>query len=157
MNISFIIQQMVTPNLDSNIYTDALPMPLGNSIFKFLMIDSEGNESDIVTCQYSCIPETNYDTEQAIFILKQNLAAQGKLFDPGFSGEQKIYAIDSAITKDGLVYYLIYEYSQSDNGYDKDRRYFCFSSFGCDHFQSVCIIRWICFILGILMDMYCVF
>ena len=105
-----------TPNLDSNIYTDAFPMPLGNSIFKFLMIDSEGNESDIVTCQYSCVPETNYDTEQAIFILKQNLAAQGKLFDPAFSGEQKIYAIDSAITKDGLVYYLIYEYSQSDNG-----------------------------------------
>ena len=27
-----------TPNLDSNIYTDAFPMPLGNSIFKFLMI-----------------------------------------------------------------------------------------------------------------------
>lgn len=105
-----------TPDLDSNIYTDAFPMPLGNSIFKFLMIDSEGNESDVVTCQYRCVPETNYDTEQAIFILKQNLAAQGKLLDPGFSGEQKIYAIDSAVTKDGAVYYLIFEYIQSENG-----------------------------------------
>lgn len=105
-----------TPDLDSNIYTDAFPMPLGNSVFKFLMIDSEGNESDVVTCQYRCVPETNYDTEQAIFILKQNLAAQGKLLDPGFSGEQKVYAIDCAITKDGAVYYLIYEYLQSENG-----------------------------------------
>lgn len=105
-----------TPDLDSYIYTDPFPMPLGNSIFKFLMIDSEGNESDVVTCQYRCVPETNYDTEQAVFILKQNLAAQGKLLDPGFSGEQKIYAIDSAVTKDGAVYYLIYEYIQSENG-----------------------------------------
>lgn len=105
-----------TPDLDSNIYTNAFPMPLGNSIFKFLMIDSEGNESDVVTCQYSCVPEVNYDTEQAIFILKQNLAAQGKLIDSGFSGEQKLYAIDSAVTKDGAVYYLIYEYLQSENG-----------------------------------------
>lgn len=105
-----------TPDLDSNIYTDAFPMPLGNSVFKFMMIDSEGNESDVVTCQYNCVPNTNYDTEQAIFILKQNLAAQGKLIDSGLSGEQKLYAIDSAVTKDEAVYYLIYEYLQSENG-----------------------------------------
>ncbi|MGN0248617.1 MAG: chitobiase/beta-hexosaminidase C-terminal domain-containing protein [Lachnospiraceae bacterium] len=105
-----------TPDLDSNIYTDAFPMPLGNSIFKFLMIDSEGNESDIVTCQYSCVPVCYYDTDQAIIILKQKLATLGKLSDPGLPGQEKIYAIDSAVTKDDVVYYLIYEYLQSETG-----------------------------------------
>lgn len=104
------------PDLDSNIYTDAFPMPLGNSTFKFLMIDSEGNESSIVTCKYECTPVANYDRDQAIFVLKQNLAARGESIDFDGSGNEIIYTADSAVTKDGKVYYLIYKYVKNNAG-----------------------------------------
>ena len=104
------------PDLDSNIYTDAFPMPLGNSTFKFLMIDSEGNESSIVTCKYECTPVANYDCDQAIFVLKQNLAARGESIDFDGSGNEIIYTADSAVTKDGKVYYLIYKYVKNNAG-----------------------------------------
>ena len=102
------------PDLDSNIYTDAFPMPLGNSTFKFLMIDSEGNESSIVTCKYECTPVANYDCDQAIFVLKQNLVARGENIDLDGSGNEIVYMADSAVAKDEKVYYLIYKYIKNN-------------------------------------------
>ena len=89
-------------------------MPLGNSTFKFLMIDSEGNESSIVTCKYECTPVANYDCDQAIFVLKQNLVARGESIDLDGSGNEIVYMADSAVAKDEKVYYLIYKYIKNN-------------------------------------------
>lgn len=105
------------PDLDSNIYTNAFPMPLGNSTFKFLMVDADGNESDIVTYKYSCNINSNYTIEQAIFILKQHLSDRGELLNVDGSLAPKEYVVDSAVAKDNVVYYLIYEYANNGNGF----------------------------------------
>lgn len=108
------------PTMDSDIYTTAFLMPLGSSTFKFLMVDSEGNESEIVTRNYNCVPNVLLSTEQACFILKQQLILRGEILDgngsmPGTT-ERKEYVCESAGTADGLVYYVIYEYLYNQSG-----------------------------------------
>lgn len=105
------------PTQDSNIYSAAFPMPLGHSEFRFMMVDSEGNESDVITRVYDCEPTVNYTPEQACIILKQNLIARGELLDINgkMNGTQdtREYICDSAVTSEQNVYYIIYEYSKS--------------------------------------------
>lgn len=105
------------PTQDSNIYSTAFPMPLGHSEFRFMMVDSEGNESDIITRVYDCEPVVNYTPDQACLILKQNLIARGELLDVNgrMNGTQdtREYICDSAVTSEQTVYYVIYEYSKS--------------------------------------------
>lgn len=108
------------PDLDSSIYSEPFPMPLGNSIYKFIMTNEEGNASDVLTYEYKCNPKLNLDIEQAIFSLKQNLTAHGEIFDYiGANPEDaihKTYQCDGMITKDEIVYYHITEYMKTESG-----------------------------------------
>lgn len=108
------------PTLDSNIYSTAFPMPLGHSEYKFLMIDAEGNQSEVISRTYDCNPVANYTTEQACMILKQNLIVRGEILDiygtMAGSEDKKEYICDSAIASDNVVYYIIYEYISSTSG-----------------------------------------
>ena len=108
------------PTLDSNIYSSSFTMPLGHSEYRFLMVDADGNESEVVSRSYDCNPETNYTTDQACLILKQNLIARGEILDingtMAGSEDRKEYLCDSAAEADGVVYYVIYEYLQNPSG-----------------------------------------
>lgn len=108
------------PTMDCNIYSTPFTMPLGHSEYRFLMVDAEGNESNIITRVYECNPASNYTTDQACTILKQNLIARGEILDingtmPG-SEDKKEYLCNSAIEADGIVYYVIYEYLRGTSG-----------------------------------------
>lgn len=109
-----------TPTLDSNIYSTAFTMPLGHSEYRFLMVDAEGNEGEIITRVYDCNPITNFTTEQACTILKQHLIARGEIQDingtMAGSSDIKEYLCDSAVEEDGVVYYVIYEYLRGSSG-----------------------------------------
>lgn len=108
------------PTMDSNIYSAPFPMPLGHSEFRFMLVDEEGNESDVVTRVYDCNPAANYTTDQANIILKQNLIARGEILDidgrMNETEDRKQYVCDSAMTSDDAVYYIIYEYIQGASG-----------------------------------------
>lgn len=108
------------PTLDSNIYSSAFTMPLGHSEYRFLMVDADGNESEIVSRSYDCNPSVNYTTEQACVILKQNLIVRGEILDingtVAGTEDKKEYVCDSAIEADGVVYYVIYEYLRNPSG-----------------------------------------
>ncbi len=108
------------PTMDSNIYSTAFLMPLGSSTFKFLMVDSEGNESEIITRNYNCMPNVIFSTEQACIMLKQQLIIRGEIMDVNGSmqgtTDRKEYVCENAGTADGLVYYVIYEYLCSSSG-----------------------------------------
>ncbi len=108
------------PTMDSDIYTTAFLMPLGNSTFKFLMVDSNGNESEIITCRYNCVPTTVYTTEQACIMLKQQLIVRGEILDVNGTmagtDDRKEYICENAATANGLVYYVIYEYIYNSSG-----------------------------------------
>lgn len=108
------------PTMDSEIYTTAFLMPLGSSTFKFLMVDSEGNESEIITRNYNCVPNVIFSTEQAVIMLKQQLIARGEILNvngdlPGTT-DRKEYLCEHAATADGQVYYVIYEYLYNGSG-----------------------------------------
>ena len=109
-----------TPTMDSNIYSQPFPMPLGHSEFCFMLVDEEGNESDVVKRVYDCNPAANFTTEQANIILKQNLIARGEIMDldgrMNGTQDRKQYVCDSAMTADDVVYYIIYEYIQGASG-----------------------------------------
>lgn len=108
------------PTLDCNIYSSPFMMPLGHSEYRFLMVDADGNESEIVSRSYDCNPVTNYTTDQACVILKQNLIARGEILDingtMAGSEDKKEYVCDSAMEADGVVYYVIYEYLRNPSG-----------------------------------------
>ncbi len=108
------------PTLDSNIYSTPFTMPLGHSEYRFLMVDADGNESEVVSRSYDCNPAANYTTEQAAVILKQNLIARGEILDingtMAGTEDRKEYVCDSAIESEGVVYYLIYEYIRGTSG-----------------------------------------
>ena len=95
-------------------------MPLGHSEFRFMLVDEEGNESDVVKRVYDCNPAANFTTEQAGVILKQHLIARGEILDldgrMNETEDRKQYVCDSAMTSDDAVYYIIYEYIQSASG-----------------------------------------
>ena len=108
------------PTMDSEIYTTALLMPLGNSTFQFLMVDSEGKESEIVTRDYNCVPDVIFTPEQAVVMLKQQLIARGEILtingDLVGTTDRKEYVCEHAATSDGQVYYVIYEYLYNSSG-----------------------------------------
>ncbi len=108
------------PTMDSSIYSTPFPMPLGHSEFRFMLVDEEGNESDVVKRVYDCNPAVNFTTEQACIILKQHLIARGEILDlegkMNGTEDTKQYVCDSAMTADDVVYYMIYEYIRSASG-----------------------------------------
>lgn len=108
------------PTLDSNIYSTPFTMPLGHSEYRFLMVDADGNESEVVSRSYDCNPVANFTTDQACVILKQNLIARGEILDingtMAGTEDKKEYVCDSAIESDGAVYYIIYEYIRGTSG-----------------------------------------
>lgn len=108
------------PTMDSSIYSAPFPMPLGHSEFRFMIVDAEGNESDVEKRVYDCNPAVNYTTEQAGIILKQHLIARGEILDlngkMNGTEDTKQYVCDSVMTADDTVYYMIYEYIQSTSG-----------------------------------------
>lgn len=108
------------PTMDSNIYSTPFFMPLGHSEYRFLMVDIEGNESDIVSRSYDCNPPSVFTTDQACLILKQNLIARGEILDingtMAGTEDKKEYVCSSAAEADGIVYYIIYEYIRGTSG-----------------------------------------
>lgn len=109
------------PTLDSTEYTAAIPMPLGHSEFRFIMLDeTNGLESEVVLRTYDCNPAANFTPDQACDILKQHLILRGEIIDMNgrMNGTEdtKQYVCNSALSADQAVYYIIYEYIQSNSG-----------------------------------------
>lgn len=108
------------PTMDSNIYSAPFFMPLGHSEYRFLMVDIEGNESEIVSRSYDCNPPSVFPADQACMILKQHLLARGEILDMegtmAGTDDKKEYVCNSAATADGVVYYIIYEYIRGTSG-----------------------------------------
>lgn len=102
------------PNRNSNPYLVPIPMPLGHSVFKFIMYDDDGVASHIATREYDLHIDTPLSTDAAIIILKQELIKNGSILNiqgnvPGMS-IVKDFGIKSAFKQDDQIFYLIVEY-----------------------------------------------
>ena len=102
------------PTRNSNPYLVPIPMPLGQSVFKFIMYDDDGIASHVATRTYDLQIDTALSTDAAIIILKQELIKNGSILNiqgnvPGISAV-KDFEIKSAFKQDDQIFYLITEY-----------------------------------------------
>lgn len=108
------------PNRNSNPYLVPIPMPLGHSIFKFIMYDDEGTASHVATREYDLQINTALSTDAAIIILKQELIKNGSILNiqgnmPGVASVKE-FEIKSAFKQDDQIFYLIVEYVVEPGG-----------------------------------------
>lgn len=66
----------------SNMYSGFLPMPLGDSNFKFVAIDEKGVSSEITVRNYHLELITNYTKEDAQSVVRRYLLDEGRIIDP---------------------------------------------------------------------------
>lgn len=102
------------PTRNSNPYLSPIPMPLGHSVFKFIMYNDEGVASHIAVREFDLQLSTHLSTDAALIILKQALIRSGSIMDMQghVMGETsyKDYELKSAFTENDQIFYLITEY-----------------------------------------------
>ena len=108
------------PTMDSTPYTGPIPMPMGNSQYKFIMYSEDGVASKITTREYQLTLQSQITIEESFNLLRQSLITKGELLDfaghiPGVAGT-KDYECTAAFTEQDQVFYLIVEYYVEPDG-----------------------------------------
>ncbi|MCR5418104.1 MAG: chitobiase/beta-hexosaminidase C-terminal domain-containing protein [Lachnospiraceae bacterium] len=108
------------PGLESKVYSKPIPMPLGESHYKFALFDEDGNGSESVEVSYQLAMQLELDTEQARNLLTQALIGNGSLISPQGDieggGGRRTYSADSVFIQSDGYYYLLVESFESDDG-----------------------------------------
>lgn len=109
------------PTKDSLKYTEAIPMPLGRSNFKFVTISDEGVSSEIVSRSFDFTLETDVTVSKAISNVVQALFDRKVLSDlQGHSHEiegKYIFKYNTIVKIQDLgYYYVLDEYIEEDSG-----------------------------------------
>lgn len=109
-----------TPTRNSNPYLVPIPMPLGESVFKFIMYNDDGIASNVTTKEYNLVLDTTLKPEVATVILKQALIVKGSILDMAGhlpeSTDTKEFELKSAFTENEQIFYLIVEYLVDTDG-----------------------------------------
>lgn len=108
------------PTQDSNVYSGPIPMPLGISHFKFIIISEAGVPSDVVERSYELRFNYNLTYQDAVNSMMNKLLELGIILD--LEGHIKdmegrnLYTCNSAFTFGNQVYYLIIEQYEDAQG-----------------------------------------
>lgn len=109
------------PTTDSTLYTAAISMPLGKSVYKFIAVSPEGVASDITIRTYKLTLNTEISTDMAVAKVIDALIKEDVLLDTqgslrGMSGHN-VYKYNAITRIDGSGdYYIIYEYYEDMTG-----------------------------------------
>lgn len=109
------------PTKDSLKYTDAIPMPLGRSNFKFVTISDEGVSSEIVSRSFEFTLETDVTVSKAVSNVVQALFDRKVLSDlQGHSHEidgKYVFKYNTIVEiRDLGYYYVLDEYIEKGDG-----------------------------------------
>ena len=107
------------PTMESEEYTEPIPMPMGTSNFKFIAYNEKGNPSEIVEREYVLAYDRRVTKEQAVQRLVSKLLALDVLLDEKGSvrgGGHNEYIYDSVIEVAGAgeYYKIIEEFVRGD-------------------------------------------
>lgn len=104
------------PGLNSAIYTEPISIPLGDSVYKFIAVNSDGVSSDIAEVKYSLSVDTNISQEQAIDLVRNRQFEIGRVItadgDVAGSEGKYMYAYSELRYVQNRTLYLISEYYQ---------------------------------------------
>jgi len=108
------------PGMESTLYDGAIPLPVGESNFAFVMYDEGGIPGEIAYVQYQLNMDLAFTGEQAANMLIQNLIAQGVISDadghiPDVEGKRQ-YVACAVISESDQYYYLLDEIFISPDG-----------------------------------------
>lgn len=109
------------PTKDSLKYTQAIPMPLGRSNFKFVTISDEGVSSEIVSRSFDFTLETDVTVNRAVSNVMQALYERKVLSDlQGHSHEIKgkyVFKYNTIVEISDLgYYYILDEFIEGEDG-----------------------------------------
>ncbi len=116
------------PTKDSTVYSTPIPMPLGDSDFKFIAVSKDGVESAVTEMQYHLQITSLVDTTAAEQAVIMTLMAKGELLD--LNGTPKdgeginLYRCSAAAKAGSRIYYLVREFHESESGIENTGRYF---------------------------------
>lgn len=106
----------------SNIYTGFLPMPLGDSTFKFAAIDENGVSSEVTVRNYHLELITDYTWEDAQSVVLHYMLSTGRIIslDGTISAEdfrKMVYVFACCVNiEDGGDFYIFSEYIENPDG-----------------------------------------
>ncbi|MBE5847192.1 MAG: zinc-ribbon domain-containing protein [Lachnospiraceae bacterium] len=108
------------PDRSSSRYTKPIPLPFGNSRFRFVSIVDDEVKSEVVACNYNFTFDAVTSRELALIMLNDYLLQHGILADangsiPGKPGNN-LYFCNTAISLNNRNYYLIEEYYNDGGG-----------------------------------------
>ncbi len=108
------------PSKKSHLYTKPIPLPFGNTKFRFVSFVDDEVKSEIVSCNYNFTFDAVTSRELALIMLNDYLLKHGVLTDagggvPGRPGNN-LYFCDTAISLNNRNYYLIEEYYNDGEG-----------------------------------------
>ena len=102
------------PTTESTEYTAPIPMPLGESHFKFMAVSEKGFSSDIIERDYLLNIKTNLTIEDAHNLLVQKLISIGHILNPVGSVEKRYgvlqYFYKFPISEAEINYYVFEEH-----------------------------------------------
>lgn len=101
------------PGLESTLYTGAIPMPLGDSKFAFVIYDEGEIPGEVAYATYHLELDLSFTAEQAANMLIQTLISQGIILDadghiPDMEGKRQ-YPASAVIAENDQYYYLVDE------------------------------------------------
>ncbi len=108
------------PGKSSKLYTKPIPLPFGNTKFRFVSIVDDEVKSEVVSCNYNFTFDAVTSRELAMIMLNNYLLHHGILTDasgsvPGRPGNN-LYFCNTAISLNSRNYYLIEEYYNDGSG-----------------------------------------
>lgn len=108
------------PNVNSQKYTEPVPMPLGRSNYKFVVISEEGVASEVISRSYEFKLDTDVSTDKAVQNVKWALMEREVLTDiqghaQGSKGRY-VFQYDTIVQIEENYYYEIVEYYEDTGG-----------------------------------------
>ncbi|MBQ8527636.1 MAG: chitobiase/beta-hexosaminidase C-terminal domain-containing protein [Lachnospiraceae bacterium] len=108
------------PGMQSTLYEGAIPMPIGESEFAFVIYDEGGRQGETVYVKYRLDMNITFTGEQASHMLVRTLMTQGIIMDTeGRSADMegtRQYVAESVISENDQYYYLLEEIYISPDG-----------------------------------------
>lgn len=108
-----------TPTDKSARYTGDIPMPLGESLYSFAVVQEDGVVGEVTQRSYSLRLNTDVSVEAATVTVYAEMLRIGRIQTPeGYAGESGIYqyGFQYPMTVEGEDYYIFAELHMDENG-----------------------------------------